>query len=170
MTSSGFAPIERADARVLILGTLPGAASLACGEYYAQRRNAFWKIMGELFGAFPALLYARRVRQLTDYRVALWDVCASASREGSLDVAIRRSTVIPNNLATFLRLHSGIDVVCFNGERAHYLFERHVAGSLDEPSALVRREVLPSTSAMHASMSFDRKLAAWRLVRNSALG
>ena len=68
----GFPPIAGPDARVLILGSLPGQASLAAGEYYAHRRNLFWPILGELFGATPALPYAERLGKLTTAGLALW--------------------------------------------------------------------------------------------------
>jgi hypothetical protein len=74
------------DARVLILGTLPGAASIAQGAYYAHPRNAFWRIMTEITGADPALPYDERLRCLVRARVAVWDVCAHAVRPGSLDL------------------------------------------------------------------------------------
>ena len=77
-----FEPVSRPDARVLILGTLPGAESLRRQQYYAKRENSFWPIMGALVGASPELPYARRLARLVEHGVALWDVCASAERAG----------------------------------------------------------------------------------------
>ena len=162
MKSSSFEEAAGPDARVLILGTLPGAVSLACGQYYAHSRNAFWKIMGELAGAAPALPYAKRVQRLVTQRIALWDVCAVARRRGSADAAIRPSTVRPNDVAGFLRSHASIDLICFNGAKADQLFRRHVLPTLESPAGAIRRVVLPSTSPAYAAMSFDRKLAKWR--------
>src|SRR4249919_3794741 len=104
----GFAPVARSDALVLILGSLPGPASLEKQQYYGQPRNAFWPIMGELFGAAPELPYARRLVQLRANRVALWDVCRSAVRPGALDVDIRRDSIAINNFAAFFGDHRRI--------------------------------------------------------------
>jgi hypoxanthine-DNA glycosylase len=154
---------------VLVLGTLPGAASLACGRYYAQPRNAFWRIMGELAGAGPDRPYAERLARLVARRIALWDVCAAAMRRGSADAAIRHATVVPNDFAGFLRAHASIALICFNGAAAGALFRRHVAPVLDARAAAIRRIVLPSTSPAHAAMPFEKKLAAWGAALEDAL-
>lgn len=153
---------------MLILGTLPGAVSLACGQYYAQPRNVFWKIMGELVGAAPALPYTERLQQVIGRRIALWDVCAIASRPGSADAAIRSSTVRPNDFAGFLRSHPSVELICFNGVKAGALFRRHVSPTLESPGA-IRLAVLPSTSPAHAAVSFEKKLAKWRAALQSNL-
>jgi TDG/mug DNA glycosylase family protein len=163
VNSSGFEAVAASNARVLILGTLPGTASLACGRYYAQPRNAFWKIMGELVGASPELPYARRVEHLVAQRIAVWDVCAIARRQGSADAAIRPSTVRPNDVAGFLRSHVAVELICFNGAKAGELFRRHVSSTLESPASAIRQVVLPSTSPAHAAMSSEDKLAVWRV-------
>jgi len=83
--SRGFPPIAAPDARLLILGSLPGQMSLARQQYYAQPQNAFWRIMGVLFGAGLDVPYEQRAGILMANRIALWDVCKTASRPGSLD-------------------------------------------------------------------------------------
>jgi hypoxanthine-DNA glycosylase len=160
--SVGFAPVARADARVLVLGSLPGQTSLARQQYYAQPRNAFWKITGELFGFDPSLDYDARLRALVAHRVALWDTCAAAVRPGSLDARILRASVVPNDFAPFLQAHPRIRRVCFNGATAASLFERLVLPALPEPLQALPRLRLPSTSPAHAGMSHARKLEAWR--------
>jgi hypoxanthine-DNA glycosylase len=155
--SFGFPPVSRGDARILILGSLPGQASLAAQQYYAQPRNAFWPLMGRLFGAGVALPYEDRLRRLTESGVALWDVCASARRPGSLDTRIEAATVAPNDFAGFFQAHRGIGLICFNGAAAERLFERHVSPTL-QVSPMLR---LPSTSPAHASLSFEQKFEAW---------
>jgi len=79
-----FEPIEDAVSTVLILGSMPGKASLAAGEYYAHPRNVFWTIMGELVGAHPGLPYQDRLKILRCSGIALWDVLGSCVRPGSL--------------------------------------------------------------------------------------
>src|SRR5258707_688606 len=140
MKSPSFEAIAGPDARVLILGTLPGAVSLAKGEYYAQPRNVFWKIMGELVGAAPELPYAERVQCLISGRVALWDVCAVATRRGSTDAAIVSGTIQSNDIAEFLRWHSGVEIICFNGAKAGELFRRRVSPTLASSALAIRQE------------------------------
>lgn len=157
--SKGFAAVARPDARALVLGSLPGQASLAHGEYYAQQRNAFWPIMGRLAGASPDLPYAERLRRLIEKRVALWDVCAEGRRPGSLDQRIDPASVVTNDFATFLSAHPHIQLICFNGATAGRLFRHRVAPELP---ARLETTVLPSTSPAHAAMPFERKLECWR--------
>ena len=159
--SVGFAPISAASARILILGSLPGQMSLQRGEYYAQPHNAFWRIMGALFDAGPNLPYAERKRRLIAQDVAVWDVCASARRAGSLDASIASTSVVPNDFAGFYAAHPRIESIGLNGAAAAALYERHVERTLAPPRTRMRRVRLPSTSPAHASMSFDQKLAAW---------
>jgi len=166
--SVGFPPIARADARVLVLGSLPGQTSLARQQYYAQPRNAFWRIVGDLLGFDPALDYATRQHCLVERGVALWDVCAAAVRPGSLDARIRRDSVVPNDFATFLGAHPQIHSLCFNGAAAASLFERRVLPALPPQQRALARIRLPSTSPAHAGLSQARKLEAWRTALRAA--
>jgi hypoxanthine-DNA glycosylase len=163
--SRGFAAVARADARVLVLGSLPGQVSLRERQYYAQPRNDFWKIMGALAGASPDLAYADRLAALKAQRIALWDVCASARRPGSLDSSIRYASVVTNDFAAFLRSHRRIRLICFNGRKAADLYRRLVLPGLPGPMQAIRCETLPSTSPAHAAMRFEEKLAWWSIVR-----
>jgi hypoxanthine-DNA glycosylase len=162
MHSTGFPAVADADARVLILGSLPGAMSLARGQYYAQPRNAFWPIMGHLVGAAPDLPYPERLARLVAARIALWDVCASGFRPGSLDAAIDRASVVANDFPAFFDGHPGIALVCCNGATAAGLFARLVAPRLPAEAAAIPRVALPSTSPAHAAMPFAEKLRRWR--------
>lgn len=160
-----FPPLSRSDARVLILGSMPGEESLRRREYYAYPHNQFWPIMGALFGAGRELPYAERVRALTARGIALWDVLKSCEREGSLDGSIVPASETANDLRRFLRAHPRIRAVFFNGAKAHAAFVRHVLprlGALAPQSLQLVR--LPSTSPAHAGLSRDAKLAAWRQV------
>lgn len=108
-----FAPIENANAHVLILGSMPGEASLRVGQYYAHPRNLFWHIMGELVGAGPGMPYEQRIRALRSANIALWDVLHSCSRKGSLDSNIDDGSLIANDFAAFFRRHPRI-TMCFS--------------------------------------------------------
>jgi len=162
----GFPPVYDRLARVLILGSMPGIASLEQGEYYAHPRNAFWPIMGELVGAGPGLPYAQRLARLRAAGVALWDVLYACRREGSLDARIEIASEQPNAIPGLLAECRGIDRILFNGGAAERLFSRHVAGRLVTLDREFQLQRLPSTSPAYAAMPFAAKLAAWR----SALG
>ena len=151
-----FAPIADARAHTLILGSMPGAASLRAGQYYAHRQNQFWRIMAELLGWPPDLSYATRIEALRGRRIALWDVLQSCVRPGSLDAAI--TDEMPNDFAKFFRAHADIERVFFNGAKAEASFRKH-GGREKFPDLHYTR--LPSTSPAHAGMSFRQKLAAW---------
>src|ERR1700735_2189542 len=105
--SKGFAALSNASACRLILGSLPGVLSIQRQEYYAHPRNVFWRIMGSLFGFDPLLPYEKRVETLKASGVALWDVCASAHRDGSLDSAIKNHAV--NDFAGFYIEHPRLE-------------------------------------------------------------
>ena len=157
-----FAPIENADAKILILGSMPGDASLKANQYYAHPRNLFWRIMGELLNTDPDLPYNQRTEALKLSRIALWDVLRSCRRKGSLDSKIDHGSLVPNNFVAFFRHHPKITHVFFNGAKAEECYRKHVqpiAGI--EPIEYLR---LPSTSPANASTSFERKLEAWRTV------
>ncbi|QDU86758.1 Uracil DNA glycosylase superfamily protein [Pirellulimonas nuda] len=167
MPIHSFPPIARPDARVLILGSMPGGASLAAREYYAHPRNAFWPIMGELFGAGPEKPYPARCQRLRSQGVAVWDVLAECVRPGSLDARIEPGSEVANDLAGLLDACPRIERVCFNGQKAEQAFARHVTPGLGD--GVLRRLTLtrlPSTSPAHAGRTFDQKLAAWRVLKN----
>lgn len=157
----------RADALVLILGSMPGEESLRQQQYYAHPRNVFWDIMGELFGAGRELPYADRLARLRQHYIALWDVAGSCRRNGSLDASIDLHSVAANDFATLFARCPSIALVFFNGRKAADLFERLVAPSLGERVRTLEFTVLPSTSPANASFSKARKLAAWRAVREA---
>ena len=158
LLSFSFPPVAREDARALILGSLPGQASLKAQQYYVQPQNAFWPLMGELFGAGRDLPYAERLQRLQENRIALWDVCASACRPGSLDSDIDHDSVAPNDFAALFRRCPRIKLVCFNGATAARLYHKLVTPTLKAEIATLR---LPSTSPAHASRSFAQKREAW---------
>jgi hypoxanthine-DNA glycosylase len=165
ISSRGFPPIAAPDSRILILGSLPGVASLAARQYYAQPRNAFWRIMGELFDAGPDVPYAERAARLRSNRIALWDVCKEAVRPGSLDAAIDRDSIVINDFGRFFAAHPHIVHVCANGTTAHQLYLRRVMPGLLPVHAALPLHRLASTSPAHASLRFTQKLEHWRLLQ-----
>lgn len=134
---------------------MPGAASLAKGEYYAYERNAFWDIMSELFDAGRDKPYAKRTQILKRNGIALWDVLDACVRAGSLDADIRDAE--PNDFAAFFAKHRGIERVGFNGGTAEKFFRRNIEAPVGVD--LVR---LPSTSPAYAALPFEHKLRKWR--------
>lgn len=155
--SAGFAPLAREDARVLILGSLPGRRSIAAHEYYAHRQNVFWRIMAELCGAAGS--YNERCAALQESGIALWDVLASSVRAGSLDADIEMATATANDFGGFLRHYKDIELICFNGQKAAQLFSRYV--SLDLELSKIRMHTLPSTSPAYAAMNYESKRQRW---------
>ncbi|MCK5942974.1 MAG: DNA-deoxyinosine glycosylase [Planctomycetes bacterium] len=163
MTSvSSFPPVARRDARVLILGSMPGVASLEAQRYYAHPRNAFWPILGELLGFDPQLSYPRRLAALRRGGVALWDVLARCVRAGSLDSDIERDSIVVNDFASFLRRHPRVGAVFCNGGAAFQLFRRHALPTLPAPLGELPVQQLPSTSPANAGMRRERKAQLWR--------
>ena len=164
---TGFPPVVDNYVRVLILGSMPGAASLARKEYYGLRHNAFWRIMGTLFGAGADLPYAERLSTLTSRGIALWDVLESCYRHGSLDSAIDVRTAKTNDFAALFRSHGTITHVFFNGKKAAGLFEKRVLPEIGDSSRVTTYITLPSTSPAYASMTYEQKLDRWRAVKSA---
>lgn len=135
---------------------MPGVASLNAHQYYAHPRNAFWRIVGELYGFDAAAPYDDRVAALTGAGIAVWDVLRSCRRKGSLDSAVEPESMVPNDFGALFATHPTITQVCFNGAAAETNYRRLV-----DPGPATRYSRLPSTSPAH-TMRFDDKLALWR--------
>ena len=162
MQIESFPPIADARATRLILGSMPGRASLTAHQYYAHPHNAFWRIMTALLEVAPDATYLARVRALQDANMAVWDVLQSCERHGSLDSSIRRDTEVANDFATFFARHPRVTKVFFNGGAAEAGFKRHYGALMGDPRLSFQR--LPSTSPAHAALRFEQKLALWRAV------
>ncbi len=160
-----FPAIARPDAEVLILGSLPGRRSLEMQQYYAHPQNAFWKLVTAIFEADADLSYERRARLLVKHRIALWDVLAAAERPGSLDSSIVHASAEANDFREFFRAHPRVRRVFFNGRKAEEIFRRRVVPLLGADFPDIEYVSLPSTSPAHAGMSFAKKLARWRVIR-----
>lgn len=158
-----FPPVVDYRAHTLILGSMPGEASLDAQQYYAYRHNAFWPIMGKLLRMPAGASYEARLRALQAAGFALWDVLAECRREGSLDASIEQATARANDIAGLLQAHPGITLVCLNGTTVQTLFKRHVAKvqALPAHSAVV---TLPSTSPANARLTPQDKYLAWEAV------
>lgn len=134
----GLPPVARPDARLLILGSLPGERSLEEARYYAHPQNHFWRLVGEVLGTdLASLPYEARLATMAEHRVALWDVIGSARRQGSLDAELR--DVEARDLGRFVAGLSDLRAVAFNGATAAKIGRRMLAGTslelLDLPSS-----------------------------------
>ncbi len=156
---SSFPPSVEHGAKVLLLGSMPGEESLRRGQYYAHPRNAFWKIMGILFSFDPALPYPERLAVLRERRIALWDTLRSCRRTGSLDAEIRDP--VPNDIPGLLREHPTIRHIFCNGTASYDFLRRCLPEVFHGPVPVTK---LPSTSPAAALYSFERKLAAYRVI------
>jgi double-stranded uracil-DNA glycosylase len=156
---AGLPPIARPDARLFVLGSLPGDASLAARRYYAHPSNQFWRLLGSAIGEeLHSLPYDERLYRLAERRIGLWDVIASAAREGSLDQAIR---LAEHNCVEHL-LHDFPDLraIAFNGSTAAAIGRKLVG----QPPDSVMLIDLPSSSAAN-TRPFAEKAASWAVLR-----
>ena len=165
----GFAPIVSDNARILILGTMPSEASLLRQQYYGHARNAFWPIMGALLGFAPDLCYQRRKTLLMENGIAVWDVLQSCHRLGSLDAKIKPATIKTNDFVGFFAEHPGIKRVYFNGKMAEKFYQKRVLPALNHRFAYLEYQCLPSTSPAYASLKFEQKIEAWKVIKQSML-
>lgn len=151
---TGLAPVIDANVRILVLGSFPGAASLAAGQYYAHPRNLFWRLISALVDDdLAALPYDQRLPRLLAHRVGLWDVLGTCEREGSLDSAIRNPAA--NDFDRLRQLCPQLETVGFNGQTSGKFAPQFAAQGY-------RTVVLPSSSPALAALTFEQKLAGWR--------
>ena len=162
MTVRSFPPIADRNARLLILGSMPGTASLEAHQYYAHPRNAFWPIVEALWQVPRELDYSVRVAALRAAGVAVWDVLAQCRRPTSLDSDIDAASIVANDFADFFHRHPGIRFIGFNGGTAATLYRRHVLPALPQQLRDLPTVQLPSTSPAHAGRTLQQKLRLWR--------
>ena len=152
-----MAPAGSSDARLLILGSLPGEASLKAQRYYAHPQNQFWRLLGQAIGEVLAGIdYEDRLQRLVARRIALWDVVGEASRAGSLDAAIRGAT--PNQLGEYAATHPELRAIAFNGTTAARIGRAgvgHMKG--------IELIDLPSSSPAY-TLPFESKAERWALL------
>lgn len=153
---TGLAPVIDGRTRILILGSFPGAASLAAQQYYAHPRNQLWPILAALTGEpLAALPYAERLPGLLAHGIGLWDVLGACERAGSLDSAIRKPAA--NDFARLRALCPLLEKVAFNGQTSGKFAPQFAAEGY-------RTLVLPSTSPAHASLTLVQKLEHWKML------
>jgi TDG/mug DNA glycosylase family protein len=151
----GLPPIARSDARLFVLGSLPGDASLAARSYYAHPTNQFWRLLGAAIGEeLQPLSYEKRLERLAERRIGLWDVIASASRRGSLDQAIREAE--HNRIEHLLQDFPDLQAIAFNGSTAATAGRKLIG----EPRSKLALIDLPSSSAAN-TRPFSKKQQAW---------
>jgi len=166
-TLTGFEPVIKKNCRVLVLGSMPGVASLQKHQYYAHPRNAFWPIMEELFAIELGREYEERCAILSSKGVGVWDILKSCKRTGSLDSNIETNTEQVNDFDRLISDYSSIRGVFFNGGTAERLYEKYIISSALIQSRNLQYHRLPSTSPAYASISYQEKLAQWRKVLDS---
>ena len=150
-----FPPVTRPDTPLLLLGSLPGAMSLKQQRYYAHPQNLFWRLMSAVTGHdLVPLGYEARLEALLDAKVGLWDTVAAATRQGSLDAAIRLHEA--SDLAALVTTLPELHAIGFNGATSAKIGRRQ----LGEAPGLALVD-LPSSSPAYASLSFEKKRDAW---------
>ena len=155
-----FPPVTRADTRLLVLGSLPGAVSLARQRYYAHPQNQFWRLMERVVGRpLVPLDYDARLAALLEARVGLWDTVAAATRKGSLDADIRLQAA--SDLAGLIPTLPSLRAIAFNGGTSARIGRAQLAGV--EGLDLID---LPSSSPAYAMLSFEKKLERWLGLRD----
>ncbi|NNL11747.1 MAG: DNA-deoxyinosine glycosylase, partial [Pseudomonadales bacterium] len=151
---AGLAAVADPDARVLVLGSMPGARSLQQQQYYAHPRNSFWPIMADIYQFDRHSPYAVRLANIRQRGVALWDVVARCHREGSLDSSIESQSVVANDFAAFFAAHPHICKLLFNGAKAGILYKKFVMPELPQRLQRLDSTRMPSTSPAHAAMPY----------------
>jgi hypoxanthine-DNA glycosylase len=151
----GLPPMARPNARLFILGSLPGEVSLAARRYYAHPSNQFWRLLGTAIGEeLQPLSYEDRLERLAARRIGLWDVIASATRRGSLDQSIREAE--HNRIDHLLQDFRDLRAIAFNGTTASSAGRRLIG----EPPLKLALIDLPSSSAAN-TLAFATKIGAW---------
>nr|WP_219629816.1 DNA-deoxyinosine glycosylase [Stenotrophomonas maltophilia] len=150
--------------RVLLLGSMPGAASLQEQRYYAHPRNRFWSLMADICGFDAGLPYAQRLQAVRAAGVGLWDVIGQCERRGSLDAHIVRGTEVPNALPALIASLPELELIGCNGGASMLAFQRWVLPRLEAPPRLL---ALPSTSPANAAWSLPRLRVAWQPVADA---
>ncbi len=155
-----FPPVVDRHTEILILGSLPGDASLAQQQYYAHPQNRFWHLLSEVLGVeLIHQTYEQRLQTLLMHRIGLWDVVAHAKRQGSLDSQLKQAE--GNDLLGLVDSLPALKTIAFNGGTAAKLGLKILERRREEFSILQ----LPSSSPAY-TLSFDSKLQYWSKLKN----
>ncbi len=155
---SCFAPVIDQYTTKIVVGTMPGTDSLKAGEYYAHKRNQFWKIIYDIFeGGRTPIDYSDKLNTLLAHRIGLWDILAFCEREGSLDSEIKNETV--NDFPGLLSHFSNVGTLIFNGQNSYKYFKK-AFGDLEG----IAYAVMPSTSSANATKGVIEKMKFWQQV------
>lgn len=150
-------PVVDRNVRLLVLGSLPGEASLTAERYYAHPRNQFWALLGmALEEELTALAYEERLLRLLARGVGLWDTVASAERRGSLDGAMR--AVAPNALDELVASLPKLQAIAFNGGTAARIGRRALG-----PAPLTLIDLPSSSPAL--TLPLAAKAERWAVLR-----
>lgn len=155
---SSFAPIVSEDAKILILGSVPGAKSLEMQEYYAHPQNQFWRIIFHLFNENYTSDYVEKLQVLKRNKIAVWDVIDTCERKGSLDSEIRNEEA--NDIQQLLQNYPSIKAIFCNGQKSFKNLQKIMGKECAIPIF-----VLPSTSPLH-TISFEKKLVEWGILKS----
>ncbi len=157
MNSFSFPPIANSDAKILILGTMPGKTSLEINEYYGYKYNVFWKILFIIFNKKYSEDYKIKKNLIKINKIALWDSLKYCVRKGSLDSNIRNEKA--NNFKDFFTQHPDIKHIIFNGKASFSYYKKYIGLSNN-----FEYYSLPSTSPANARKNFEEKLKEWRII------
>ncbi len=154
----GLPPLLDAQTRVVILGSFPGERSLQMQQYYAHPKNQFWRLVFDVIFGPNAINYCpnsyeNNSKLILQHGIGLWDVYVACEREGSLDSAIKHAQC--NDLASLRSRCPQLQAIAHNGGESY----QHAKHTMILGLPVYK---LPSSSAVHASWSFERKLMAWR--------
>jgi len=163
MQKFSFPPVTDQETQVLILGSLPGEASLAAVQYYAHKQNRFWHLLARLINEdLPSMAYEQRLSRLLAHGIGLWDVVGEAQRNGSLDSSIRNP--VGNDLLGLLHSLPQLRCIAFNGATAARIGLKQLGDKAQHYQILK----LPSSSPAY-TLAFDQKLALWKSLQDALL-
>ncbi|HEB63454.1 MAG TPA: DNA-deoxyinosine glycosylase [Gammaproteobacteria bacterium] len=166
---TSFSAIATIDAKILILGSMPGEESLKQQRYYAHPRNAFWYIMSHILGFDNNITYPEKINRLKASNIALWDVLKRCHRSGSLDSSIQSHSIETNNFKDFYHNHSFIQHVFFNGAKAEQEYKKRVLPTLQNANLSIKYHKFTSTSPAMAARTKEEKLTEWRHAIDEAM-